>query len=76
MGHMSAYAKAMNQQPKPHSKTQQEKKKKLLENPITKIGCKDCGITNTTLRLYDGNYYCPLCYPKTVVNDLVNEIKK
>lgn len=76
MGYMSSYAKAINKQPKPNSKTQQEKKKKLLENPIIKIGCKDCGITDTTLRKYDGYYYCPVCYPKTIVNDLVNEIKK
>lgn len=73
---MNGYAKVLNKEPKPNSKTQQEKKKKLLENPIIKIGCKTCGITKTTLRKYNENYYCPICYPKTIINEVVNKIKK
>lgn len=73
---MNGYAKVLNKEPKPNSKTQQEKKKKLLENPIVKIGCKQCGITNATLRKYEGNYYCDMCYTKTIIGDIEKEIKK
>lgn len=52
----------VNMRPKQNSKRQQE----LKENPkkVKFIGCKNCGITNTTLIKATDSYYCKFCFEK------------
>lgn len=66
MTRMNAYTKVLNKQPKEHSKTQQEKKKKLLENPTKYIACKACGSSNVTLVRGTDSYYCKFCIEKQI----------
>lgn len=64
MGIASARAKVIMSQPKPNSKTQIEKRKKLMDNPIKVIACKNCHSQNVTLRRGPDSYYCRFCYDK------------
>lgn len=62
MGHLNAYAKAINMQPKEHSKRQQELKKNPKKYNV--FGCKNCGATNATLIKATDSYYCKFCFDK------------
>lgn len=58
MGHMSAYAKVLNKQPKKDSKAHKEKEAKRIAMMSKRIVCEKCGIGNTTLFNKQGHYYC------------------
>ena len=41
-----------------------EKQKKKEPKKLKFIGCKECGITNTTLIKATDSYYCKFCFDK------------
>ena len=61
---MSAVARHRNFMPKEKSKSQIEKRKKAKERYRSKICCKKCKESNTTLYRIGQNYYCKNCKDK------------
>lgn len=64
MGIASKLAKINMSQPKPNSKAQKEKAKRLKERPIQWIACANCGDDNVTLIKCTDSYYCRACMTK------------